>query len=217
MLKKCNKFKFLSITVVIMMFFSACKTYDYEKLKYSSNKDIPIDKPLKIVIEKEEIAEAYKLNIIYVNTYGGAGAVQTNERKELVEESIKNIKSFANNFEANKEEKPHAFLRITINGYEEKANILYSALNGFFIMTPMLFGCPIMTGKSNIQLVAGLYDNNKKLIKSLKSKLFFIFKIEQSSSKLNFRFGCSTCWTKSLKNLICKIIIFSIKKIFNFF
>ncbi len=147
------------------MFFSACKTYNYEALKYSSDKNIPIDKPLKIVIEKEEITEAYKLNIIYVNTYGGAGAVQTNERKELVEESIKNIKSFANKFEANKEEKPHAFLRITINDYEEKANIMYSALNGFFIMTPMLFGCPIMTGKSKIKLVAGLYDNNKKLIK----------------------------------------------------
>lgn len=152
----------------IITTLNACKTFNYEALKYSSDKSININKPIKIMVDNEEIANSYRQNIVYL--YNGVGTSNLNERKELVDQTVKSINSFKNKFEANKVDKQYAYLRITVNSFDEKFNMMYSLLNGFFIMTPLLLGSPMGTAKSELKLVAGLYDNNKKLIKEYNIK-----------------------------------------------
>jgi len=148
--------------LAMLVLVSSCKVYNFENFKYTSEGTSGLQKPLRTVIEEEEIAKAYVSNILFVSNYGGT--LQTNDRKDHVKETIYNIKAFSKNFEPAAGEKPHAFIRITIDKYAETSSAMMPMLQGFFLFVPMLLGAPLTTGKSEVHMIAGLYDNNKKLL-----------------------------------------------------
>lgn len=143
---------------------TSCKTYNYDDFKQSPT-DFSYSKPVKLIIDDEEIKQNYVSSVLYVNT----GQLVTNDRKDQVEQTIKNIKTHFEPFKKNGTSDSYGYMRITMDKYYFRAaGVGYALLNGFFLFTPMLFGSPMGAFVSEVRMIAEVYDNNKVLIKEYK-------------------------------------------------
>ena len=78
-LSNMKKILFLLFAVLSI---TSCKTYIYQPYQ-SPQPEFAFTKPLKIVIDEDEIAKSYTTNILYIQS-NSTGNLVTNERKEEV-------------------------------------------------------------------------------------------------------------------------------------